>query len=169
VWLHLIHRPLASLDVKGRSKLGPKFYSPFLILVKIGDVTYRLKLPDDAKLHDVFHVGLLKPFNGEPPTETPSLPPVRHGHACIEPEIVLRGRLVRGRRELLIQWKGLPAAKATWTDRAEFQRLYPSFQLVDELLAEEGRDVMVGLRYQRHQNRVSEKQGNEPAATPNVP
>jgi hypothetical protein len=119
----LIHCPLASLDVKGRSKLGPKFYSPFLILEKIGDVTYRLKLPDGAKLHDVFHVGLLKPFKGEPPTETPSLPPVRHGHACIEPEIVLRGRLVRGRRELLIQWKGLPAAEAAWTDKAEFQRL----------------------------------------------
>jgi hypothetical protein len=24
VWLHLLHRPMASLDVQGRSKLGPK-------------------------------------------------------------------------------------------------------------------------------------------------
>jgi hypothetical protein len=127
VCLRLIHHPLASLDVKGRSKLGPKFYDPFLILEKIGDVAYRLKIPDDAKLQDVFHVGLLKPFKGEPPTETSSLPPVHHSRACAEPETVLRGRLARGRRELLVQWKGLPAAGATWTDRAEFQRLYPSF------------------------------------------
>jgi hypothetical protein len=26
VWLCLIHRPLASLDVKGRTKLGSRFY-----------------------------------------------------------------------------------------------------------------------------------------------
>jgi hypothetical protein len=29
VWLRLLHRPIASLDVKGRDKLGPKFYRPF--------------------------------------------------------------------------------------------------------------------------------------------
>jgi hypothetical protein len=38
VWLRLIHRSLASLDVKGRTKLGPKFYGSFLIVEKIGDV-----------------------------------------------------------------------------------------------------------------------------------
>jgi hypothetical protein len=38
---------------------------------------------------------------------------------------------------------------------------------MDELLTKEGRDVMVGLRYQRRQNRVFEKQGS--AAAPNAP
>jgi hypothetical protein len=28
-WLWLLHRPIASLDVCGRGKLGPKFYGPF--------------------------------------------------------------------------------------------------------------------------------------------
>jgi hypothetical protein len=60
---------------------------------KIRDAIYRLKLPNGAKLHDVFHVGLLKPFKGEPPTEMPSLPPVRHDRACAEPDSVLCGRL----------------------------------------------------------------------------
>jgi hypothetical protein len=31
VWRRLIHHPLNLLDVKGRSKLGPKFYGLFLI------------------------------------------------------------------------------------------------------------------------------------------
>jgi len=31
----------------------------------------------------------------------------------------------------------------------EFQRLFPKFQLEDELLLQEGRDVMVGLTYKR--------------------
>jgi hypothetical protein len=147
VWLRLLHRPLALLDIKGQGKLGPKFYGPFLILEKIGDVAYRLKLPVGTKLHDVFHVGLLKPFKGEPPTATPAIPPVWHGRACTESEIVLHGRLAWGCHELLVQWKGLPAAKATWIDLAEFQHLYPSFQPTDELLTEGGggggRDAMI--------------------------
>jgi hypothetical protein len=102
VWLHLIHRPLASLDVRGYSKLGPKFYGPFRIWEKIGEVAYKLQLPAGAKLHDVFHAGLLKLFKGELPTEMSALPPIRHGRAYVEPETVQRCRLARGRKEVLV-------------------------------------------------------------------
>jgi hypothetical protein len=30
------------------------------------------------RIHDVFHVGVLKPFHGEPPLATPALPPLQH-------------------------------------------------------------------------------------------
>jgi hypothetical protein len=149
VWFRLIHRSLASLDVRGRCKLGPKFYGPFQVLERIGDVASRLQLSAVTRLHDVFHVGLLKRFKGEPLVEPPVLPPIKNGRACAQPEAVIRARLVTGRQELLVQWRGQPAAEATWMDRQEFQHLYPDFQLEDELLAEEGRDVMVGIRYTR--------------------
>jgi hypothetical protein len=32
VWVKLLHRPLASLDVKGRNKLGPKFFGPYQVV-----------------------------------------------------------------------------------------------------------------------------------------
>jgi hypothetical protein len=114
VWLRLLHRPIASLDVKGSGKLGPKFYGPFQIVEHIGDVAYWPKLPPGAKLHDVFHVDLLKQFCGEPPSETVALPPMRHGCACVEPASVLKGWLAWGKQEILVTWKGQIAADVTW-------------------------------------------------------
>ncbi|WVZ89345.1 hypothetical protein U9M48_035766 [Paspalum notatum var. saurae] len=147
VWLRLIHRPAASLDVRGRSKLGPRFYGPFKILERIGQVAYRLELLATARIHDVFHVGLLMPYRGPEPTQQSSLPPIHHGRACPVPHQVLRGRLARGQPKVLVQWQGLSAADASWMPLTEFQRLYPSFQLEDELLVQAGRDVMWGKQY----------------------
>jgi hypothetical protein len=36
--------------------------------------------------------------------------------------------------EILVKWKGRPAAEASWMKVAEFKDLYPLFQLEDELL-----------------------------------
>jgi len=82
------------------------FYGPFQITERIRSVAYRLQLPASARLHDVFHVGLLKPFRGDPPSSTPALPPIHHGCVCVQPERMLHSRLARDRLELLVQWKG---------------------------------------------------------------
>jgi hypothetical protein len=95
VWLRLISHPLASLDVRGRSKLSPKYFGPFNVVERIGTVAYKLQLPAGAKIHNVFHVGLLKAYHGEEPTVPGSLPQVRHGKACLEPSSVLKSRMTR--------------------------------------------------------------------------
>jgi len=74
---------------------------------------------------------------------------LQHGRVVPEPEAVLKSRLARGHLEFLVQWKGAPATETSWVNCDEFQRLFPKFQLEDELLLQEGRDVMVGLRYSR--------------------
>jgi hypothetical protein len=48
VWLRLLNRPVASLDITGRGKLGPRFYGPFKIIERVGDVAYKLELPAEA-------------------------------------------------------------------------------------------------------------------------
>jgi hypothetical protein len=89
----------------------------------VGDVAYRLHLPEGGKLHDVFQVGLLKQFNGEPPAVVVALPPICHGWACLEPVTVTKSRFAQGKHELLVNWKGMAIADASWLDLEEFRRL----------------------------------------------
>lgn len=43
------------------NKLDFKKIGPFEIKEKLGEVTYRLKLPSTMRMHPVFHIGLLEP------------------------------------------------------------------------------------------------------------
>ena len=131
----------------------------------------RLALPPHTRLHDVFHIGLLKKFIGDPPATPPPLPVIHNGAAVPEPERAVRIRLARGVRQVLIQWKGETAASATWEDVDSFLHKYPAFQLEDELLVEGGRDVMWGRSYSRKQRardvrRATERvAGSQPSAS----
>ena len=60
-WVYLRLQPFKqrSIDQK-MGKLAPKFFGPYQNLDRIGVVVYKLKLPDDAHVHPVFHVSCLK-------------------------------------------------------------------------------------------------------------
>ena len=57
VWLE--NRNL--LAIRSR-KLQPQRCSPFMIREHVGQVAYRLDLPDTMKIHNIFHVDLLLPY-----------------------------------------------------------------------------------------------------------
>jgi hypothetical protein len=149
VWLRVRHRLPASLLDATKGKLRLRYYGPYKIIAVVNEVAYHLELPPGTWLHDVFHVGLLKPFVGTPLMSPPALPPVQHGAVLPSPRQVLRARLARGVRQLLVQWEGLPSSATSREDLEEFQQRYPAFQLADELLVEAGRDVMWGIPFHR--------------------
>ena len=137
------------MRLENTGKLKPRYYGPYKITEVINEVAVRLALPPRARLHDVFHVNLLKKFHGDPPTEPPPLPTLHHGAVTPDPERVIKSRLARGVEQVLVQWKGASAASATWEDRDSFIAKYPGLQLEDELSLNGGRDVMCGKTYTR--------------------
>ena len=48
-------------------KLSPRFIGPYEVIEKVGPVAYRLALPPDLeKIHDVFHVSMLRRYRLDP-------------------------------------------------------------------------------------------------------
>jgi len=60
-------------------KLASKHHSPFRIKDKLSDLTYRLELPAQWKIHDVFHVNVLSEATPDmiPNRVNPAPPPVK--------------------------------------------------------------------------------------------
>jgi hypothetical protein len=54
VFLQLQPYKQTSLKVEHCQKLAPKFYGPYIVLKRVGQVTYQLALPSHSKLHLVF-------------------------------------------------------------------------------------------------------------------
>ncbi|KAJ1292412.1 hypothetical protein BS78_02G389500 [Paspalum vaginatum] len=120
----------SSVVYRSNKKLSFRFYGPFTVLERIGQVAYRLDLPADAKIHPVAHVSQLKLHIAPDIAVEPNLSTV-----CTDPfksmvhEAVLDGkRAPQGNSvvaQVLIRWTGLPDSMATWEEEVDAHRRYP--------------------------------------------
>ena len=63
VWLNLEGIHLNRFNLRPCPKLNPRYYGPFEVVEQPGPLRFRLDLPDDCYIHDVFHVNRLKPYS----------------------------------------------------------------------------------------------------------
>ncbi|XP_048433256.1 receptor-like protein 11 [Pyrus x bretschneideri] len=134
VYLKLIPYQLHSLTTYVYHKLHPKFYGHFEVLEKVGEVAYKLKLPETSKIHPVFHVSGLKKYIGPDVNPVPLLPLVTDdGLQVQEPLSVLQRRVYKKNNvvgvHLLIHWKDKDVEESTWEDYNEFTARFPKFNI----------------------------------------
>lgn len=99
-------------------KLDPKWCGPFVISEKISSTAYRLSLPDTMRIHDVFHIGLLKPYH--PSSGRPHMTsrpfPIAPETYLVEAILDKQYRKVNNKQKpyYYIKWEGYPLSDATW-------------------------------------------------------
>ena len=107
-------------------KLSPRFFGPFKIIQRVGEVAYRLDLLVGSSIHLVFHVFCLKAKLGH--KTIPHLLPFVNSQGVLAFETVailqtmshqLHRRTIT---QLLVQWQGCSSKDATWEDLLTLQQ-----------------------------------------------
>ena len=135
VYLKLQHYKQHSVVRRTSQKLAAKFFGPYLVIARIGEVAYKLELPLTATIHPVFHVSQLKQSISHQPVQS-DLPPMPQMQE-LQPQAILERRMIRKKNhaitQVLIHWTGLSPADATWEIAADIARRFPNFHLEDKV------------------------------------
>ena len=104
-------------DRSSTPKLFPKFIGPFPIVKRVGPVAYKLTLPESMRIHNVFHVSLLKPYRTDGYVQPPE-PLVLNDEATFLLERILDHKTIKvGRRtdrEYLVKWQSHGSDHNSW-------------------------------------------------------
>lgn len=131
-WVYLKLQPYAQSSVATRAnhKLAFRYFGPFQVLGRVGEVAYKLALPEKARIHPVIHVSQLR--LGLPPSTQvmPELPTLDKDLLPLQvPKQILQRRSVtRGARpvkQVLVRWSGFPDSLATWEDEVPLKSRFP--------------------------------------------
>ncbi|KAM0057208.1 putative nucleotidyltransferase, Ribonuclease H [Helianthus debilis subsp. tardiflorus] len=153
-----------SVRLQRHYKLGRRFFGPYQILERIGPVAYKLQLPPEARIHNVFHVSMLRKCTGTPVQQITPLHLVDSSSTItLQPAHILDHRtLLRGSSSVpqcLVQWEGLPASEATWEDNSMLHKSFPAFSLEDKANFKGGGNVVSNMN--------EDATGSSPTAKPN--
>eukprot|EP00253_Pinus_taeda_P019388 PITA_19388 len=113
----------STLQWAGCAKLVPRYCGPFQILARVGPVAYQLALPSHIRVHNVFHVSVLKKYVYDPKHVKPE------GEVLVEPLSILDQREVQLRKRVItqvnVQWRHFGPEEATWEDQELMKKTYP--------------------------------------------
>ncbi|GKB19587.1 putative reverse transcriptase domain-containing protein [Tanacetum coccineum] len=115
-----------------RGKLNPRYVGPFKVLEKVGEVSYKLELPEElSRVHNTFHVSNLKKCNADEPLAVPldglhfddKLPFVEEPVEIMDREVK---QLKRSRILLVkVRWNSKRVPEFTLEREDQFKKKYP--------------------------------------------
>ena len=130
-WVYVKLKPFRQRSVTGptHSKLSKRYFGPFQVTDRIGEVAYKLQLPEDSRIHPVFHCSLLRPHHGPPPSvSTPWPLQIVSQRPVPQPLCILDSKLDTSTSPptqlVLTQWAGQPPEDTTWEPWSELQETY---------------------------------------------
>eukprot|EP01050_Picozoa_sp_SAG11_P005729 SAG11_NODE_414_length_9684_cov_7.947522_1_plen_2392_part_00 len=124
-WLDLSGISLTQFNLRPSPKWNPVFYGPFVVLSQPSPNSFRLKLPEDARIHDVFHVARLRPHQDAQFIRRKSnpFPKMLRGEEEFEIERILDHDFKHGIQWYLISWKGWSEVyESTWETRSDLMK-----------------------------------------------
>ncbi len=108
-----------SLKKGSTRKLLPRFMGPFSVITEINPVTMEIDLPNKLRMHNVFHVSLLRPYIEGKSPRSPPIPVVLKGEHEFVVHKILKHDMIKvsskkTQLECLIKWKGYTDEHNTW-------------------------------------------------------
>eukprot|EP00253_Pinus_taeda_P024735 PITA_24735 len=120
------------VDMEQEIQVIKKNLKPFDIIERIVPVAYRLALPPIVKVHDVFHISLLKKYikDVDHVIDWSVLEVEQEGEFQREPQCILQRKhlMLRNRaiEQVKVQWKHFGSEEATWEMANQMRALYTS-------------------------------------------
>ncbi|KAA3464254.1 DNA/RNA polymerases superfamily protein [Gossypium australe] len=116
-----------------KGKLSPHFIGPYEITERVGPVAYRLALPSELeKIHDVFHVSILRRYRSDPSHVITPLEIEIHSDMTYGEELVkILAREVKQLRNksialVKVLWQRHGIEEATWEPEESMRNQYPN-------------------------------------------
>ncbi|KAJ1604038.1 hypothetical protein NDA14_005650 [Ustilago hordei] len=98
-------------------KLDTRFAGPYPVQERVGRRAYRITLPANLRVHDVFHVSMLEPARTSSlpqRAEQPTMPPLPDEDLDFEVEALIDKRSHNGTTEYKVLWRGYSEEAASW-------------------------------------------------------
>jgi len=119
------------------AKSASRYCGPFEILARVGPMAYHLTLPPNLRIHNLFHVSILKWYVHDA-THVIGWNVIQvepEGYFLVELDCILEKREINLRNDSIgqvkVQWKHLGPNQATWELEGKMREAYPILFRVD--------------------------------------